>query len=509
MKYKILTEKGMNNTNIDGARAEYFNAGMRDGIVKGAFNEGTFTTLASNQISFDTCELRISGHRVLVEEAWSSTFSTRPKTPTRFAVIGEITVGEDSSVQFDLFAQLASTKPIKNNLFKQQNGAGTYQVEIGRFTLNTDGNIIDVTRTLDIITGSRAEDLDGTINIGKITTNTLNPGMEAEFDVEQRYDPEQEKVVTDFTVGIPQGEKGLTADGVEELIAGKADLQNPSQMINANSLILTSIDENYIAGINLTGFSGDYAYIKMTSNGLEFRTFDESNDSNNASMQFKCATFIQMIADSIDLKANSGRIRLETSTTVDGSYLTVNGLLEANKGITATGNITTTGNISASGTIIGTSEQLSGNLVVDGTITANGNNVVTTNELLDKIYPVGSLYMSVQGVSPASFLGGTWEQLPAGYALWTATSGAGSTIAAGLPNITGQLGGGYGGYITNNRTESGALYTHSQDGNQSAGGSGQQRYHIAFDASRSNSIYGSSTTVQPPAYKIYAWERTA
>lgn len=378
MRYKILTENGMGNTNIDGARAEHFNAGMRDGIVKGAFNEGTFTTLASNQISFDTCELRISGHRVLIEEAWSSTFSTRPKTPTRFAVIGEITVGEDSSVQFDLFAQLATTALIKNNLFKQQNGAGTYQVEIGRFTLNTDGNIIDVARTLDIITGSRAEDLDGTINIGNITTNTLNPGMEAEFDVEQRYDPEQEKVVTDFTVGIPQGEKGLTAEGVEELIAGKADLRNPSQSINANSLSLSSLDENYVASLYLTGFSEDYATITMTSNGLEFRTFDAGNDRNNAAMMFKGATFIQMVAGSIDLRANSGQIRLETSTTAD-SYLTVNELLTANKGITAVGNIT-----------------------------INGEKALTQSSLLNLVYPVGSIYMSVNNVSPETFLGGSW-----------------------------------------------------------------------------------------------------
>ena len=31
--------------------------------------------------------------------------------------------------------------------------------------------------------------------------------------------------------------------------------------------------------------------------------------------------------------------------------------------------------------------------------------------LLDKIYPIGSIYMSVNNVSPASFLGGTWAVL--------------------------------------------------------------------------------------------------
>mgnify|MGYP006956018656 FL=1 len=32
---------------------------------------------------------------------------------------------------------------------------------------------------------------------------------------------------------------------------------------------------------------------------------------------------------------------------------------------------------------------------------------------------------------------------------------------------------------------------------------------IAFDASRSSSIYGNSTTVQPPAIRIYCWKRIA
>jgi hypothetical protein len=30
---------------------------------------------------------------------------------------------------------------------------------------------------------------------------------------------------------------------------------------------------------------------------------------------------------------------------------------------------------------------------------------------------------------------------------------------------------------------------------------------LAFDASRSNSIYGKSSTVQPPAYYAYIWHR--
>lgn len=45
---------------------------------------------------------------------------------------------------------------------------------------------------------------------------------------------------------------------------------------------------------------------------------------------------------------------------------------------------------------------------------------------LDKIYPIGSIYMSVNNTSPATFLGGTWVQLEDRFLL-----GASSTYTAG------------------------------------------------------------------------------
>lgn len=138
------------------------------------------------------------------------------------------------------------------------------------------------------------------------------------------------------------------------------------------------------------------------------------------------------------------------------------------------------------------------------------------NELLEKIYPIGSIYMSVNNVSPASFLGGAWEMLPGGYALWTATSGAGQTISAGLPNITGNISRTTAqpisnGTIGNEYSVNGALYGVNGDTEsyyQTLTGDFQRWKEIRFDASRSNNIYGASDTVQPPAYKVYVWTRT-
>ena len=48
------------------------------------------------------------------------------------------------------------------------------------------------------------------------------------------------------------------------------------------------------------------------------------------------------------------------------------------------------------------------------------------NDLINIIYPIGSIYMSVNNVSPASFLGGTWEAIKDRFLL-----AAGSSYSAG------------------------------------------------------------------------------
>ena len=50
-------------------------------------------------------------------------------------------------------------------------------------------------------------------------------------------------------------------------------------------------------------------------------------------------------------------------------------------------------------------------LKVKGRATVGGSNVVTDATLIDKVYPVGSVYMSINNANPAAFLGGTWAQI--------------------------------------------------------------------------------------------------
>jgi len=79
--------------------------------------------------------------------------------------------------------------------------------------------------------------------------------------------------------------------------------------------------------------------------------------------------------------------------------------------------------------------------------------------------------------------------------MWGANGNLNSTLAAGLPNITGTISGiGGGGYGAS------GVFTSSASSSQGWGDSkGNNRFSFSFDASRSSSIYGNSTTVQPPA----------
>lgn len=129
--------------------------------------------------------------------------------------------------------------------------------------------------------------------------------------------------------------------------------------------------------------------------------------------------------------------------------------------------------------------------------------------ILEALYPVGSVYITTANTCPLSALisGSTWELVSSGRVLQGADSNhvAGTTIEAGLPNITGSFGATRAvGYDT----ETGAF---SQKGSlvSSCSGSGTYGKHFEFNASRSNPIYGKSTTVQPPAFVVNIFERTA
>lgn len=155
---------------------------------------------------------------------------------------------------------------------------------------------------------------------------------------------------------------------------------------------------------------------------------------------------------------------------------------------------------------------------------SNSNDVATTawvRDLFETLYPVGSLYITSSNtttcplasiVKKSDGTNSTWSLVSSGKALWTGTGSNGNTtIAAGLPNITGNVNGVSNENFYSTPTADGAFYVDNYANNAFSGGNGiaNNSALLHLDASRSSSVYGKSTTVQPPAYVANVWRRTA
>ena len=131
-------------------------------------------------------------------------------------------------------------------------------------------------------------------------------------------------------------------------------------------------------------------------------------------------------------------------------------------------------------------------------------------------FEIGDILQTTSSVSPAARWGGTWEEIAPDRVLMGASNShaAGTTAEAGLPNITGSTGefaSGYSSYGAPDRKNGALSYSGkgTNMGYYSSSGSGGYGYYIDFNASRSNAIYGRSSTVQPAAYYVHFWHRVA
>lgn len=161
-----------------------------------------------------------------------------------------------------------------------------------------------------------------------------------------------------------------------------------------------------------------------------------------------------------------------------------------------------------------TTTELGGIIVGEG-LKVSDKGVLSSDVVIPEVdkltaYPVGSIYQSINLISPAKLFGGNWMQVATDRVLMGASNShfGGTTAEAGLPNITGQLPG-IESIWSNHYNVSGAFkweneiteYYRTGDSNDIT------LYYANFDASKSNAIYGASDTVQPPAYYVYNWLR--
>lgn len=275
MTYKILEQNGIDNENIDGAAFNNFCAGNRDGIIKGVLNECAIIKASENTVTVLTGELIICGFRIKVQELTSFTLSSTPVNPTRYQLIADLTLTESKSVEFDIICRVLQEGLIQEPLYKTN--AGHYQVEIARFTHTPSNNVEDLVRTLDVITGGTSGSGGSSINIGQVNTQTLAPGLDAEVDVEPRYDEEQKKWVTDFQFSIPQGRDGSevnpnndkplmdgTANAGVSLLYARGDHRHPTDTTRASTAVATqstnglmsAADKRKLDGVGTSSVTG-------------------------------------------------------------------------------------------------------------------------------------------------------------------------------------------------------------------------------------------------------------
>lgn len=159
-----------------------------------------------------------------------------------------------------------------------------------------------------------------------------------------------------------------------------------------------------------------------------------------------------------------------------------------------------------------------GGVKVGSGLTVDADGTLSADSAL-AAYPVGSIFQTVSTTSPAALFGGAWQEIAFNRVLMGAGTGytAGTTVEAGLPNITGSfttkstdVGGSPFSGDANVLSAKGSLAFIEKSASYSGytGHSGSQ-YDIRFDASRSNPIYGRSYTVQPAAYYVHIWKRVA
>ena len=123
---------------------------------------------------------------------------------------------------------------------------------------------------------------------------------------------------------------------------------------------------------------------------------------------------------------------------------------------------------------------------------------VDADGTLSAVYPLGSIYQSTDPTSPAALFGGSWEEIASERVLMGASSthAAGTTVEAGLPNVRFSF-------------TAATCGSGSHAGNEFSSSSAPSSSRFNLDASKSNAIYGRSSTVQPAAYYVHIWRRVA
>lgn len=135
-------------------------------------------------------------------------------------------------------------------------------------------------------------------------------------------------------------------------------------------------------------------------------------------------------------------------------------------------------------------------------------NPIAKSELLDLIYPIGSVYINVQNVSPENFIGGVWEQIQGRFLLamqngrYTAgDTGGEETHTLLISEMPTHRHGVYinnGGETVSQEAIEESAYSWMQDGGQTSPALSIEEF-VGGNQPHNN---------MPPYLVVYMWQRT-
>lgn len=133
----------------------------------------------------------------------------------------------------------------------------------------------------------------------------------------------------------------------------------------------------------------------------------------------------------------------------------------------------------------------------------------STDDLLDKTYPIGSIYMSVNSTSPSTLFGGTWVQLENTFLYATSTTAdANSTTSTGGSATNThhhwQTFGADANYIYGNLDKTSIDSKVESHSRIRVAKQNQSTDNMRFDTT-----YNETINIMPPHMKVYMWKRTA
>jgi hypothetical protein len=292
---------------------------------------------------------------------------------------------------------------------------------------------------------------------------------------------------------------------VEQIqLATATDLATKQDTLVSGTNIKTVNNQSLLGSGNISISSGVTSYNDLTDKPIYDASYVEfaegSTITNEQYQELKDATINQNILN-LNGKAatgyyNFGDIRIECTSGNQYSRFTVS----------KTDNNHT---VSLSEIDLGYDSDILDLYDTKQDLLVSGTNIKTINnqsilgsgnlDILNMVYPVGSIYMSVNSTSPATLFGGTWQQIEDTFLL-----SAGSTYTAGDT----------GGEATHTlTTDEMPSHDHNTNGsylNNGAGGSTATWLSWGAGSAKVQATGGGQAhNNMPPYLVVYMWERTA